>query len=91
MCRWPKPADYALPDQCKNFKDSELLSKVVEVVRAGLGLNQAEACKAVGGNKSTVVSAIARGVEAGSILIEAGPNGSRLHFYNELSSEFLKG
>ena len=85
---WPKPADGELPDQCKDFKDSELLSKVVEVVKAGFGLNQSEVCKAVGGNKSTVVAAIARGVEAGSIRIEAGPNGSRLHFYNELSSKF---
>ena len=68
-----------------------MLSKVVEVVKAGFGLHQAELCKAVGGNKSTVVAAIARGVEAGSIRIEAGPNGSRHHFYNELSSELLKG
>ena len=37
---WPKPADDELPDQCKDFKDSELLSKVVEVVKAGFGLNQ---------------------------------------------------
>ena len=80
---WPKPADDELPDQCKDFKDSELLSKVVEAVKAGFGLNQAQVCKAVGGNKSTVVAAIARGVEAGSIRKEAGPNGSKLHFYNE--------
>ena len=80
-----------MPDQCKDFKDSEWLSKVVEVVKAGFGLNQVEVCEAVGGNKSTVLAAIARGVEAGSIRVEAGPNGSRLHFYNELSSEFLKG
>ena len=80
---WPKPADDELPDQCKGFKDSELFSKVVEVVRANPGLNKTEVCDEVGGNKSSARDAIQRAIESGSIRTKDGAKGSQLHYYNE--------
>ena len=80
---WPKPADDEMPDQCKDFKDSELLSKVVEVVRANPGLNKTEVCDKVGGNKSSARDAIQRAIESGSIRAEDGAKGSQLHYCNE--------
>ena len=80
---WPVPVEGESATQSTESREAEVFSKVIEIVKAGSGLNQTEVCKAVGVKKSIAIAAITRGVDAGSILIEPGPNGSRLHFYNE--------
>lgn len=80
---WPQPVSDEMPDQSKAYKDAELLSSVIEVVKATPGLNRTGVCNGVGGNKSSVIAAIGRAIEAGSIRTEAGPHRSTLHFYDE--------
>ena len=71
------------PNHSKDSKDADVLSNVIEVVRANPGLNKTEVCDGVGGNKSSARDAIRRAIESGSIRTEDGAKGSQLHYYNE--------
>ena len=80
---WPEPVSGESANEYRESKDADVLSNVIEVVKAKPGLNRTDVCNGVGGNKSSVIAAIRRAIEVGSIRTEAGPHGSTLHFYEE--------
>lgn len=80
---WPEPVSGESANESRESKDADVLSNVIEVVRANPGLNKTEVCDGVGGNKSSARDAIRRAIESGSIRTEDGAKGSQLHYYNE--------